>query len=339
MFYIEPISLCFKMELNLLEGGNELKCTLEKFECFDVYNYRDTYSFCYVNIHDTTLFYDGLFDYILSEDNLLNFAKLHSESTFEPSKRNYMRLFNNLKTFLDEEYDRVIAKSEDEETIRLLKEEEMLISDNGELFIRLDKIGKFGEYIFHILLTKRFQLDCIIPKFRLATDRNMNVFGIDTLFLNVDEKVLFFGESKVSASLEGGIKLINKSLKSYEQEIENELLFIFNRDEFAKSVSFHKAFEDKNELCFTFKEFINEVNIEKIGIPIFIAHGTALTPINPENIIDTLSKDVVKKDFFGLKAIYYLISFPIINKKIFVEKLIAKIMRKRDEYERKARSS
>lgn len=196
-----------KVLLNCL-GGTSLKYTMVKFDCFDVYSCEDIYSFHYVDIHNPQLFYDGLIAYLLSEDNLLNFAKLHSEEFFQPTRRNYIKLFNNLKTFLDAEYDSKYATADDDETIKILKEEEMLVDKNGELFIRLDKIGKFGEYIFHILLTKHFKFDCIIPKFRIITDRNMNVFGIDTLFLDIDEKVLLFGESKVSCSLENGIALI-----------------------------------------------------------------------------------------------------------------------------------
>ena len=63
-----------------------------------------------------------------------------------------------------------------------LGEEYTFIDKNGETLLQKDKIGKIGEYIFHVLLTQYFHINCIIPKFRCTTDRNMSVFGIDAIF-------------------------------------------------------------------------------------------------------------------------------------------------------------
>ena len=53
----------------------------------------------------------------------------------------------------------------------------MLVDEAGNLKVQNDKVGKIGEYTFHLLLNNYFGLDCVLPKFRCTTDRNMSVFG------------------------------------------------------------------------------------------------------------------------------------------------------------------
>ena len=194
----------------------------EKFEQFTVYKSDVSNSFLYVNFSDPDRFMDGLSDYVLSETNLLNYANTLSPTAFTPTLANYKKLYSTLETFLNAEmelltFDNVSNEVKDtlgdeynfinknngtpwmvldnvsNEVRDTLGDEYTFISKDGETLIQKDKIGKIGEYIFHVLLTHYFKVSCIIPKFRCTTDRNMSVFGIDALFFDKKRNVPLSG--------------------------------------------------------------------------------------------------------------------------------------------------
>ena len=45
----------------------------------------------------------------------------------------------------------------------------------------------------------------------MITDKNMSVYGIDSLYYSPNEKLILLGESKVSKSLDNGIFVNTKS--------------------------------------------------------------------------------------------------------------------------------
>ena len=81
-----------------------------------------------------------------------------------------------------------------EEMIKILNEEYTIEEKNGKLKVRIDKIGKIGEYIFTCILNEYFKFQCILPKVHLQTSYNMSIYGIDTLFYSKDKEMLLFGE-------------------------------------------------------------------------------------------------------------------------------------------------
>lgn len=311
----------------------EEECVVTKFEGFDVYKIENGYSFIYANFHDVDLLIEGLIDYIFDEDNLLNYATRISKIKFKGEIRQYARLYHNISLFLNEKLEKIDIKDVNEELYKVLEEEYSLISENGILKVQNDKIGKIGEYIFHLLLTNYFELDCIFPKLRLITDRNMSVFGIDTLFLNTKNKEIYFGESKFCKSLENGIKLINVSLKDYEIQISEEYRLLLTSDDALKlSNEFIDLFGGLNQICLSFDEFVKKANIKSIGIPIFVAHGNEEDENTPKSYIDKMSKRIKTKNLFGLENKYIFISLPVIDKNKFVEKAIKKVVKKQNEY-------
>ena len=159
----------------------------EQFEQFTVYRSDVSNSFLYVNFSNPDFFMDGLSDYVLSEINLLNYANTMSPTEFTPTLANYKRLYSTLETFLNAEMELLTFDNVSDEVRDALGKEYTFIDKNGETLLQKDKIGKIGEYIFHILLTKYFKVSCIIPKFKCITDRNMSVFGIDALFFDPAE--------------------------------------------------------------------------------------------------------------------------------------------------------
>lgn len=312
------------------------KIVKRTFENFDVYQYEDNNTFIYADFNDKYRFLDGLTDYILSEDNLLNYAHRISKVTFTPTKKNYIKLYKNIGAFLNSELETLTVDDVTDEIRTILGEEYKLTDNKGKLTVQKDKIGKIGEYIFHILLTNYFQLDCIIPKFRCTTDRNMSVFGIDTLFFNSSKNMIFFGESKVCNSLSNGITLVNRSLLDYENQISEEYRIVLSdTDVFIKSPIFMDIFEEHASISISFDEFIKNAHITDIGIPIFIAHGDCKGN-TAQDFLNSLKNGIQRREFFGLDTKYIAISFPIVNKTDFVKILIRKLVNKSNEYGKEA---
>lgn len=299
------------------------------YKKFDVHNIRDNYSFFHIDIKDNKLFMEGICKYILSEENLLKYATNKSGVTFEPVKQNYIKLYNELYNFIDDEnLDFFEFNMDLEKDEFLLDESEEVSLEDDKVFLRLSKIGRIGEYIFHVFLSDYFKFDCIIPKAKLTTDRNMSVYGIDALFLDKTNKMILFGESKVTNKIDNGIAMVNKSLQNYEKEIREEYKLILTNN-CLKLNGLEEMFPGKTELCIGFDEFIEATEINSIGVPIFIAHGKE---INHQEILGKLNKGIKRKSFFNLKTTYYVISLPFINKKIFVKYITSVIRQKLEEY-------
>ena len=304
------------------------------FDEFTVYYENDKFSFLYANFDDQNKFIVGLVSYIFEEQNLLLYSQLSTGLKFNPGRREYVKLYKNIRYFLNEELEKIPMLNLDEEIEKVISEEyECFRSKDGELLIKPDKIGKIGEYIFHLLLSKYFGYKCILPKFRITTDRNMSVFGIDALFYDDINKELLFGESKFSKRLENGIRLVNDSLKQYEQNIKEEYLLVLSNEYLNLNTTFLHDYQDAIEICKNFEEFIEESNIKTIVIPIFIAHGGDIKDKIEKNL-KCLDK-VKKSNMLGLDTKYLLISLPVIDKDEFVKVAMQMAVNKLNEYENK----
>lgn len=315
---------------------NKSKIEIKKFDCFNVYSLNEGNSFIYAVCKEKELFIEGLVEYIFNEENLLNYAKRTNKINFSGDQRQYAKLYNNISMFLNAKLEQMINDDESDEVISILNEEYDLIDKNGKLVVQNDKVGKIGEYIFHLILTNYFHLDCILPKFKCTTDRNMSVFGIDTLFLDTKSRVIYFGESKFCKDIDHGISLINRSLKDYEEQIKEEYRIVLANDEaFRLSSEFEDIFGDAKQVCISFQELINVANIDQIGVPIFIAHGNTDGSDNtPEIYIDKMLNKINQKTLFGLRTKYLFISLPVISKNMFIDRAIKKAVEKQHEYER-----
>lgn len=310
--------------------------TKERFNEFDVYRSDDAHSFLYADCFDADLFMNGLAEYILSESNLLNYANSMTPIKFSPTRKIYKKLYMTISSFLNNElefltYDNVTNEIED-----ILGDEYRFISKDGKTLIQNDKIGKIGEYVFHILLSNYFKVHCILPKFRCTTDRNMSVFGIDALFFNPETLTIMFGESKVCKSIENAIVLINRSLLEYETQISEEYrLVLSNDDNFKLSDEFLGAFKEHTDICMTFEEFIVAAKINKICVPTFIAHGNSKTNNTIEYYLNQMNNKITKRKYFNLDTDYLFISLPIIDKDEMMDVIMKKVVKKCNEYKQK----
>lgn len=279
---------------------------------------------------------DGLSDYILSETNLLNYANTMSSTAFAPTLTNYKKLYSTLEIFLNAELELLTFDDVSNEVRNALGDEYTFVDKNGETLIQKDKIGKIGEYIFHVLLTQYFKANCIIPKFRCTTDRNMSVFGIDALFFDPVERIIYFGESKVCKNIDNAITLVNRSFVDYESQISEEYkLVLSNNDVFRLSQEFQSAFERYTDICISFKDFVKAASISQICIPAFIAHGNGASKNTPEDFLQKMNTKITRNSFFGLDTKYLFISLPIIDKVKMMDVIMRKVVKKSNEYRSK----
>ena len=305
----------------------------EKFEQFIVYRSDISSSFVYINFTDPDRFIDGLSDYILSETNLLNYGNTTSPVAFSPTLANYRKLYSALETFLNADMELLTFDNISNEIRDTLGDEYTFINKNGQTLIQKDKIGKIGEYIFHVILTQYFRVNCILPKFRCTTDRNMSVFGIDALFFDPIKRIIYFGESKVCNNIDNAITLINRSFLDYESQISEEYkLILSNHDVFRLSQEFQSAFEKYTEICISFEDFVKVASISQICVPAFIAHGNGATKNNPADFLHKMNTKITRNSFFGLDTKYLFISLPIIDKAKMMDVLMRKVVRKSNEY-------
>lgn len=308
----------------------------EKFEQFTVYRCGVSSIFLYVNFFEPDRFMDGLSDYVLSEKNLLNYANTLSPTTFTPTLLNYKKLYSTLETFLNAKLELLTFDKVSNEVRNTLSDEYTFTNKDGETLIQKDKIGKIGEYIFHILLTQYFKVNCIIPKFRCITDRNMSVFGIDALFFNPADRIIYFGESKVCKTIDNAITLVNRSFADYESQISEEYkLVLSNSDVFRLSTEFQTAFERHTEVCISFEDFVKAASISQIYIPAFIAHGNGANNNTPADFLHKMNTKLTRKSFFGLDTNYLFISLPIIDKAKMMDVIMRKVVKKSNEYRSK----
>lgn len=281
------------------------------FDCFTVYEDFDNNVFIHIDIKDNLIFYEKLFDYFFSEDKLLRYCENNKRISFTPSPKAYTILYRHLRTYIDAEKEKMPLPLFEQEIEQILAIEEIVNYEQGERVVRKDKIGKIGEYIFNCILSDYFDFDCILPKIHLQTDYNMSVYGIDSLFYSKQNNMLLFGESKFSVSVKNGVTLINKSLKEYEKQIADEYeLVLCNRIYGDKLNVFSSMYGGFTEKCINIEEFIRVANVQHIGIPLFIAHGTELDA----NVVINELKKISKINILDLNTVYYCISLPVVDK-------------------------
>lgn len=302
----------------------------QNFNDFEVFLYDDCKSFVHINITNPRLFYSKMFEYFFDESRLLRYIENKASISFRPTTANFAALYKKLKIFIDKENDIQIPQNLEKNLLDIVSAEHTIIEENGIKKIRLDKIGKIGEYIFSNILSEYFGYQCIIPKLNMLTDYNMSIFGIDTLFYSHENKLLLLGESKVSKSINNGIALINESLSSYQAQIDDEFELILSQRWLKDKMGyFADDFGDKIEISMNMSDFIKKADVRNIGIPIFIAHGGIETT---EEIFNELSK-IKKIDLYDIETNYIIISLPLIDKDEFVKSFTLAIAERRDLYE------
>ena len=316
--------------------GDTIMVTSETFDQFTVYKSADANCFLYADCSDANAFMNGLADYILSETNLLNYANTMTPIPFSPTPQIYKKLYSTISSFLNSTLELLTFDNVSNEVRDILNTEYKFITKDGKTLVQKDKIGKIGEYTFHVLLSSYYKVHCIIPKFRCTTDRNMSVFGIDALFFDPSKHTILFGESKVCQTIENAIALINRSFVDYEQQISEEYKLVLSNDEtFNLSEEFLNAFKEHTDICMTFQDFIKSAGIEKICVPAFIAHGNSKSDNTVETYLQKMNTGITHRRYFGLDTEYLFILLPIIDKAKMIDIVMKKVVDKCNGYRNK----
>ena len=134
----------------------------KEYEKFIVHQIDDNYSIIHIDIKDNEEFYKSLFECFFTEDKLIKYAENKFNLKFSPTKINFTTLYKHLKIYIDDfNKDEYTVDEIQEEMIKILNEEYTIEDKNGKLKVRIDKIGKIGEYIFTCILNEYFKFQCI----------------------------------------------------------------------------------------------------------------------------------------------------------------------------------
>ncbi|MBR1386108.1 MAG: DUF1837 domain-containing protein [Bacilli bacterium] len=296
----------------------------EKYKDFIVYSDTEKNIFVHIKI-DIDSFYDELISFFFKEEKILGYINNKVNVDFNATPEDFVSLYKTLTDFIDDENLEINLADLKKELSNYIDWENY--SDKDLLKLRRDKIGKVGEYILHNVLVDYFKFTCVLPKLVLTTNKNMSVFGIDVIFWDYNERMLLFGESKVSKSLDDGIELINKSLNNYEHQICEEFRTILSRKLLPTNLP--DDIKEYINKALSFKKFIEISKTTKIGIPIFIMSGN---DIDVNQIFKKLDR-VKKQKILDLDVKYYIINIPIIDKNVFQTKIISFLRERCDFYE------
>ena len=121
----------------------------ETFGPFTVYTSDVSKSFLYASFDDPELFMEGLADYLLSEDNLLNYANSLTRISFTATPAIYKKLYLTIGAFLNSELELLTFDEVSDEVRDALGQEYCFTDVDGKTLVQKDKIGKIGEYALH----------------------------------------------------------------------------------------------------------------------------------------------------------------------------------------------
>lgn len=179
-----------------------------------------------------------------------------------------------------------------------------------------------AEIILSKIIEDRFGADVFVTKLAQTTNTNMKVFGIDTLHYNSSENTMFFGESKLTNSVELGIQQHTAELllMDYKLNEECKLITLRENDIRCKLDIVHEITKFGRKL--TINDNLSILKIKKedlafnIAIVYFIAHGEEFD----YELITKKIKDFRKKIKFKDITVY-CVTLPIKNKEDFIKKV------------------
>lgn len=179
-----------------------------------------------------------------------------------------------------------------------------------------------AEIILSKIIEDRFGADVFVTKLAQTTNTNMKVFGIDTLHYNVNENTMFFGESKLTNSVELGIQQHTAELllMDYKLNEECKLITLRENDIRCKLDIVHEITKFGRKL--TINDNLSILKIKKedlafnISIVYFIAHGEEFDYDLITEKIKNFRKKIKFKDIT-----VYCVTLPIKNKEDFIKKV------------------
>ena len=202
------------------------------------------------------------------------------------------------------------------------KQKDWEIKFNSYLENNITGYDVLAEIILSKIIEDRFGADTFVTKLAQTTNTNMKVFGIDTLHYNANENTMFFGESKLTNSVELGIQQHTAELilMDYKLNEECKLITLRENDIICKTDIIYEITSFGRKLTMNGNLSILKIKKEdlafNIAIVYFIAHGEEFD----YDYVTRKIKDFRKK--IKLKNItVYCVTLPIKNKEDFIKKV------------------
>lgn len=172
-------------------------------------------------------------------------------------------------------------------------------------------IGDLGEYIMHIFVDFLGISKTLISKITFKTSKNVSVFGVDGIFFDYENKILYSAESKFWSNLESALKNAIKKFNSYDSI--QTLNFVR-----CQTLNIKDDNENIRKKKIEFFESIENVHEEKISFNqiFFIMEEDCYL----KNDIRKKIEKLINENFLDEKIISssIFVFFPIISKKEFL---------------------
>ena len=298
-----------------------------RFFDYNVHSLGNNHTFLHIYISDGDALYEQLAEFFLDETRLIRYVENDRAVCFSATKAQIAELYKRLSLFAAD-YREITFPPETEQSLiedmRLDFDIDYL--DERGYVAKQPAIGRLGEYFLHVILSEFFGLNCIIPKISLTTDRNMSVFGIDSLFYSAEKRTIYFGESKFSKALTNGITLLRRSLKTYEKQIEEEFELVLSDRHLVRHPEFERVFGNGIASTISFSDFATRAKLETICVPLFVAHGGEK---DPDSILEKLA-GIPTETLFGLQTQYWGLSLPVVSKEKLVRVMVEQIDKRRN---------
>ena len=202
------------------------------------------------------------------------------------------------------------------------KQKDWEVKFNSYLDNNITGYDVLAEIILSKIIEDRFGADVFVTKLAQTTNTNMKVFGIDTLHYNANENTMFFGESKLTNSVELGIQqhAAELILMDYKLNEECKLIALREADIRCKLDIVHEITKFGRKLTINDNLSILKIKNEDLAfdmaIVYFIAHGYKFD----YDFVTTKIKNFRKKIKFKNITIY-CVTLPIKNKDDFIKKV------------------
>lgn len=321
------------LDYNILKLGNkDFKVEKKNISWDEVLNNKNDF---YSDISSIVLNEETLYYLVVNNnDSKSIFLNLNSQQKSK-LKIVFNRLFKNPETFYDNYKKQVdlIEKLESIDNIndfssfassigfKKISNEKDLIKAKRRLksSIKSESIyGVFGEIMLYTVVENLMNnRNIIISKLNYISARGTPVYGNDGIFIDKDNKVLYFGEAKFTFDLRAAIEqaLISMEKVFYKVDEDEEFLLI-------QGSSFKNDFDES-----MFDE--QSLKLYKKCIIIFAFHGEEYSNVEIHKIIESSISRFDK--IFQSRLMFEIISFPILSKEDLKKELSRQVQEKYDD--------
>jgi len=205
------------------------------------------------------------------------------------------------------------------------------------------KRGEFGELLLYHLLHEYFNADALISKIYFKDSTGLAAHGFDAVHVDLDNEILWLGESKLYISGTGAIDELIKDVVGYTDRDGKQYKGHFCTDFFNSEFQIitNRVHDTRVEYPDFVKKLINPETrtldkLARINIALFAGfESESLKSYNEESFENTLTIEIAKlqdrvtrglrKHVWNDKLNFFLFLFPLDDKREFVSDLHQKL--------------